>query len=74
MYFVTYSTNKLELTTPGWNVWEVKSNNRKGQSSYKILNIIIGGKKNKTKNVSISNSNQIVNNEREVIDKIFNRG
>jgi hypothetical protein len=69
MYFITYSTNKLELSLPGWNVWSVKHNK---QTSYKILDILIGGmKRPEAKNVFVNNSYYIVDNEKSVIKRFF---
>ena len=70
MYFVIYSTNKLELTKPGLNVWRVKRN--PDASSYRILEIIVGGKRKDTDNISIIQSRFLLKDERGVIERIFN--
>lgn len=75
-YFVSYTTNKFELPQYGWNVWEVEENKRsKGNPrSFKIIKVIIGGKKRSdAKNISSSDAEQyIVNNKIEVFERIFN--
>ena len=69
-YYITYSKNRLELATPGWNVWKIKPNNR--QASYKIIEIIIGGlKRPDAINVSIADPHFICEDERQVISLFF---
>ena len=75
MYFVSYTTNKFELPQLGYNVWEVKENKRsKGNPySFKVVKIIIGGKKRDAKNLSTTDADQyIVYNKRDVFERIFN--
>lgn len=77
MYFVSYTTNKFELPQYGWNVWEVNKLPVRGNGphGYKIVDIIIGGKKKPdAKAISVVDTNQhIVNNKREVFERIFNK-
>lgn len=77
MYFVSYSTNKFELSQPGWNVWEVKKKTNQYYSrSYKIIKILVGGaKRPDAKTVSITDGGQyIASDEIDVIKMIFNIG
>ena len=74
-YFVSYTTNKLELPKLGWNVWEVKKKKHKigNPYSYIILDIIIGGKKRSDARVmSSSDIGSFVDNKREVFKRVFN--
>jgi len=69
MYFVRYSTNRLELPLPGWNIWKIRFYS---VGSYKILKIIIGGKKRATAtHVSINDKHHLADNERSVIKILF---
>jgi len=70
MYFVCYPTNSLELPTPGWNVWRVESDPH--GTSYKILEIIIGGKRRASAtHVSVVDSRFLVEGERDVVKVIL---
>ena len=76
MYFISYTTNKLELPQEGWNVWRVIPNKRqKGNAlSFMIIDIIVGGKRRpQAKNV-IASQYQIADNERSVFVKLFSLG
>lgn len=73
MYFVSYTTNRLELPTPGWNVWIVKENKKSPGNgrSFKILKILIGGKRRPDAKSVSATDGHIFQTERDVIERIF---
>lgn len=72
-YFVSYTTNRLELPTAGWNVWEVKENKKPpgNARSFKIINVLIGGKRDPYAKSVVATSAHVVETRQEVFKKIF---
>lgn len=74
MYFVSYTTNKLEAPQNGFNVWRVKENKLPpgNNPSFTIQEVLVGGvRRPDTKRFGSMKANHIFENEEDVIEQIF---
>jgi hypothetical protein len=73
-YFVSYTTNSLELPTEGYNVFRVKENKaiHGNGKSVNILEIIVGGIKRDANRMSVHHlGHELVEGERAVFERLF---